>query len=124
MAVFLSMTTAAQLPGQPAFNKIPAYQPLKFETLKKFRSPEPSYDVSGIKRLHSFEINQPEMSSFNARPLQQYLAKEGSYYRMQQNKNVWMKYANTSSNSVYKQEWYENKNNVQQRWMAKKIKGQ
>ena len=123
LAVFLYLSTAAQLPVSSSFNELPAYHPVKFEGLKKFRLTEQSYDISGITKLHSFTAAQPEIPAFNFQPLQTYLSADTRYFRLEQKTKEWTQFSNGLLNSWQKQQWLDNKNNIQQKWMMQKIKG-
>jgi hypothetical protein len=123
LAVFLCLSTAAQQPGNIVSNNLPAYHPVKFEGLKKFKLSEQSYDISGITKLHSFTLARPETPAFNFKPLQAYLSEDIRYYHLEQKKKEWTQFSSGLLNSWQKQQWLDNKNNIQQKWMAQKIKG-
>lgn len=120
LAVFLYLPTAAQ---QPLSNELPVYHPVKFETLKKFKSPIQAYDISGISGFHSFAPAQPAMSVYNFKPLQTYLSEDIQYFRLEQKKKEWTQFSSGLLNSWQKQQWLDNKNNIQQKWMIQKVRG-
>ena len=121
-AVFLYLSTTAQQNEYQTTNELPAYHPVKFESLKKFKSPEQFYDIGGVKGLHTFTLTQPA-TTFNFKPLQNYLSEDTRYFRLEQKKKEWAQFSSGLLNSWQKQQWLDNKYHIQQRWMAQKIKG-
>ena len=81
LAVFLYLSTTAQQNEYQTTNELPAYHPVKFESLKKFKSPEQFYDIGGVKGLHTFTLTQPA-TTFNFKPLQNYLSEDTRYFRL------------------------------------------
>ena len=122
-AVFLYLSTAAQQNGYPVSKELPAYHPVKFEALKKFKPSEQLYDINSITGLHSFTLTQPVPAAFNFKPLQSYLSEDIQYSRLEQKKKEWTQFSSGLLNSWQKQQWLDNKYYIQQRWVAQKIKG-
>ena len=123
LAVFLYLSAAAQLPVSFASNQIPAYYPVKFESLKKFKHPELSAGINTYTGSHLLTQSPTETPVYNFRMLQDYLSDDTRYFRLEQKKKEWTQFSSGSLNSWQKQQWLDNKYNIQQRWMMQKIKG-
>jgi hypothetical protein len=122
-AVFLCLSATAQQTSNQNKNNLPAYQPVKFETLKKFKPATTQNTISLNPSSQPFTLAQPQVQSYNFKPLQTYLSEDVSYFQRQQKTKEWTQFTSSGLNSIYKQQWLDNKNNVQQRWMMQKAKG-
>lgn len=122
LAVFLYFSAAAQIPVSFASNQIPAYYPVKFEPLKKFKQPGQSAGINTYTSSHLLTQSQTETSAYNFKMLQDYLSDDTRYFRLEQKKKEWTQFNNGLLNSWQKQQWLDNKYNIQQRWMVQKIK--
>ena len=123
LAVFLYLSAGAQQIAHSGLNKLPAYQPVKFETLKKFKSSMPADNVNSAATAPAFSFTITGTPAYSFKPLQNYLSEDISYFHLQQKTNEWTQFGSGALNSYYKKSWLENKNNVQQRWMVQKMKG-
>jgi len=123
LAVFICLSATSQQVINVKKTAFSDYVPVKFEPLKKFKSPNSTDLINTDNTAHSFTLVQPEKSVYNFKPLQQYLAEDMQYYRAQKSKESWTQFTSGILGSYQKQRWFDNKNNIQQRWMANKLKG-
>lgn len=127
LVVFLSLSTAAQLKDFPIKNELPAYKPVNFELRKNLKSPEQFYINYNSKEANNFSLTKNAAPETSFKTLQDNLADDKQFFQLQQKKNEWTNFSSgvlhSYSSSYTRQRWVENKNNVQQRWMAQKIKG-
>ena len=123
LAVFLYFSAAAQLPVSSAPNELPVYHPVKFEQLKKFKQPVQSAGINTYTGSHLLTQSQPETPAYNFKMLQDYLSDDTRYFRLEQKKKEWTQFSSGLLNSWQKQQWLDNKNNIQQKWMMQKVKG-
>jgi hypothetical protein len=122
-AVSSCLSAAAQHPTNIPGNDLPKNISVNYETLKKFKPVNTSYTASNYNQPASFPRVQPEIQTYNFKPLQQYLSRDIQQYRIQTNKEAWAQFTSGMLISFQQKQWYENKNNMQQRWMAQKVKG-
>lgn len=127
LAVFLSLTTAAQQTGFPIKNELPAYKPVKFDLHKKLKSPEQSYINDNLKLPDNFSFAKNETTVPGFKTLRDNLADDRHFFKLEQRNKEWTSFSSgllhTYSSSYTRQSWFENRNHVQQRWMAQKMKG-
>lgn len=122
LALFLCLSTAAQQTANVPGKEIPKYSSVQFEELKKFKSADKANSTNNNSRLYAFSYTQSEIQEYNFKPLQQYLSQDIQQYSIQTNKESWTQFTSGMLSSFQKQQWLENKNNVQQRWMLQTAK--
>ena len=123
LAVFLSLSAATQQTSFPIKNELPVYKPVKFDLHKKLKSPEQSYINNNLKVPDNFSLTKNETTVLGFKTLRDNLSDDKQYFKLQQRKTEWTDFFSGTLNSYSRQRWFENKNHVQQRWMAQKIKG-
>ena len=123
LAAFLSLTTAAQQTGFPIKNVLPAYKPVKFDLHKNLKSPGQFYINYNSKEANNFSLTKNAAPETSFKTLQNNLSDDKHFFQLQQKKTQWTDFSSGILNSYSRQLWFENKNNVQQRWMVKKMKG-
>ncbi len=122
LAMFLSISTAAQQSGFPIKNELPSNKPVKFELHKKSISTKPIYVNNNVKEAVTFSFYTPDFKT-----LQDNLSVDKQFFQLQQKKKEWTDFSSgllhSYSSAYTRQSWNENRNNVQQRWMTQKLKG-
>lgn len=127
LASFLSLSATAQKTSFPIKNELPAYKPVNFDLYKKFKSPDPSFVISNSKEASGFSLIKNKATAPDFNTLLNNLSDDKQFFKLQQKKTEWTNFSSgvlhSYSSSYTRQRWFENKNHVQQRWMAQKIKG-
>lgn len=123
LVVFLSLSTAAQQTGFPIKNELPSYKPVKFDLHKNLKSPGQFYINYNSKEANNFSLTKNETIAPGFKTLQDNLSDDKRFFQLQQKKTEWTDFSTGILNSYSRQRWFENKNHVQQRWMAQKVKG-
>jgi hypothetical protein len=121
LAVFLSLNTAAQQTGFPVKNELPAYKPVKFELHKHFISHKQVHANGNSKETipYSFDITETRTPVFKT--LQDNLKDDRRIFLLQNRKNEWAEFSRGLFGAYTREQWFENKNDEQVRWMSKKI---
>jgi len=123
LVILFFFSASAQQPVIVDKKEVPKYVPVKLEKFKKFNS-SPEKNNADTKTPSSFiSLSIPENTSFNFSPLQQYLSEDMRQYKAQKNYSAWTEFTSGMLSSYRQEKWFQNKNNIQQRWMVQKAKG-